>query len=84
MHFFLLFDCKLWLRIANKKFYLFQGVANIASLSLAIGYPTLVSVPHSIVNGFKNLLAVAASTEISFKQAETVSSVPFCCAFICV
>jgi large subunit ribosomal protein LP0 len=49
-----------------------EGVANIASLSLAIGYPTLVSVPHSIVNGFKNLLAVAASTEISFKQAETM------------
>jgi large subunit ribosomal protein LP0 len=49
-----------------------QGVANVASLSLAIGYPTLASVPHSIVNGFKNLLAVAAETDITFKEAETM------------
>ena len=46
------------------------GVANIASVSLAIGYPTLASVPHSIANGFKNLLAVAAVTEIEFPEAE--------------
>lgn len=49
-----------------------EGVTNIASLSLAIGYPTVVSAPHSIINGFKNLLAVAAETEISFKEAETM------------
>lgn len=47
-----------------------QGVINVASVSLAIGYPTVASVPHSIVNGFKNLLAVAAATEIEFKEAE--------------
>ena len=35
-----------------------------------IGYPTLASVPHSIVNGMKNLLAIAAATEITFKEAE--------------
>jgi len=48
------------------------GVANVAAVSLAIGYPTIASVPHSIVNGMKNLLAVAAATDISFKEAETV------------
>jgi large subunit ribosomal protein LP0 len=42
-------------------------------VSLVIGYPTVASVPHSLVNGFKNLLAVAAATEISFKEAKTVS-----------
>ena len=51
----------------------FQGVMNVASVSLAIGYPTVASVPHSIVNGFKNLLALAAETDITFKQAEQVS-----------
>ena len=50
-----------------------QGVTNIASISLQIGYPTMASAPHSIVNGFKNLLAIAVETEISFKEAETVS-----------
>jgi len=48
------------------------GARNVAAVSLEIGYPTVASVPHSIANGFKNLLAVAAATDISFKQAETV------------
>ena len=49
-----------------------QGVAKIASLSLKIGYPTMASVPHSIVNGFKNLLAIAAVTDVTFKEAESM------------
>lgn len=49
-----------------------EGVTRVASVSLAIGYPTLASAPHSIVNGFKKLLAVAAETEITFKEAETM------------
>jgi len=48
------------------------GVRNVAAVSLQIGYPTVASVPHSIINGFKNLLAVAAVTEVTFKEAETV------------
>merc|ERR1712025_258127 len=47
-----------------------SGVANVAALSLAISYPTIASVPHSMVNRMKNLLAVAAVTDISFKEAE--------------
>lgn len=49
-----------------------QGVTNIAAVSLAIGYPTVASVPHSVINGFKNLLAVAAATDITFKEAESM------------
>merc|ERR1712110_1114805 len=48
------------------------GVANVAAVCLTINYPTIASVPHSIVNGMKNLLAVAAATDISFKEAETL------------
>lgn len=48
------------------------GVRNVAAVSLEIGYPTVASVPHSLINGFKNLLAVAAVTEVTFKEAETV------------
>lgn len=46
------------------------GVRNVASVSLQIGYPTLASVPHSVVNGFKNVLALACATDIEFKEAE--------------
>ncbi|CAA9995349.1 unnamed protein product [Nesidiocoris tenuis] len=47
-----------------------EGAARLASVCLEIGYPTIASAPHSLANGFKNLLAVAAETEISFPQAE--------------
>jgi len=49
-----------------------MGVTNIACVSLSIGYPTIASVPHSVINGFKNLLAIAAATDVEFKEAETV------------
>jgi len=47
-----------------------EGVRNVAAISLTIGYPTIASVPHSIVNGLKNLIAVALETDINFKAAE--------------
>jgi len=47
-----------------------SGVARVAALSLAINFPTAASAPHSIVNGFKNLLAIAVETDINFSEAE--------------
>ena len=46
------------------------GVRNVAAVSLKVGYPNIASVPHSIVNGMKNCMSVAAVTEITFKEAE--------------
>jgi len=48
------------------------GVANLAAVCLSVGYPTVASVPHSIANGFRNLLAIAATTDVEFKQAATI------------
>merc|ERR1712000_372923 len=36
----------------------------IACIALAIGYPCLPSVPHSLARAFKNVLSVAGATEI--------------------
>merc|ERR1712186_81061 len=47
-----------------------SGVNNIAAVSLNIGYPTIASAPHSIANGLKKLITVAAATEITFPAAE--------------
>jgi len=47
-----------------------MGVRKVAALSLAMGYPTACSAPHSIVNGFKKLLAIAVETDIDFAEAE--------------
>jgi large subunit ribosomal protein LP0 len=53
-----------------KKF--FKGVNNVAAISLQIGYPTVVSVPHSVSNGYKNLLAISVATDYTFPGSEKI------------
>ncbi|CEJ95041.1 Putative 60S acidic ribosomal protein P0 [[Torrubiella] hemipterigena] len=47
-----------------------SAIATITAISLAVNYPTLPSIMHSLVNGYKNLLAVAVETEISWPEIE--------------
>ncbi|WJX41871.1 60s acidic ribosomal protein P2 [Trifolium repens] len=49
-----------------------NGVSMVASLSLAISYPTLAAAPHMFVNAYKNVLALAVVTEYSFPEADKV------------
>jgi len=49
-----------------------SGVQTIASISLALHYPTIVSIPHVLVNAYKNLLAISLATEYTFEGAEKV------------
>jgi large subunit ribosomal protein LP0 len=39
------------------------AINTISCISLAVGYPTLPSVMHSLVNGYKNVISVAIETE---------------------
>jgi len=48
------------------------GINNVASLSLAIGYPTLASLPHALSAAYKNVLSIAVETEYSFPAAEKI------------
>jgi large subunit ribosomal protein LP0 len=48
------------------------AIGNVAALSLAANYPTLASIPHSVINGYKNVLAIAVETEYSFPLADKV------------
>jgi large subunit ribosomal protein LP0 len=50
------------------------GIKNIAAISLQIGYPTIASVPHSIINSYKNLLAVSIATEYTFPGSEKIKA----------
>jgi len=43
-----------------------KGIKTIASISLALNYPTIVSVSHILVNAYKNVLAVSIGTEYTF------------------
>lgn len=51
-----------------------SGIKTIASISLALNYPTLVSVTHSLVNAYKNLLAIGLETDYTFEGVEKVQA----------
>jgi len=44
----------------------------ITSISLAIGQPNALSVPHMIINSFKNIASIALETGLSFKQLDSM------------
>jgi len=52
-----------------------QGVRNIASVSLALHYPTVASVPHSVINGYKRVLSIGLGTAYSFPKVEEVKKI---------
>jgi large subunit ribosomal protein LP0 len=49
-----------------------SGISNIAAASLAMGYPTVASIPHSIVNGFRNVAAVCLEADIDIPQIQGI------------
>jgi large subunit ribosomal protein LP0 len=49
----------------------FMGaITTIATISLALNFPTLPSVMHSVVNSYKKVLAVAISTDYSWPEID--------------
>jgi len=49
-----------------------SGIKTIAAISLATGIPTVASVAHSLVNAYKNLLAVSIATDYEFEGSKKV------------
>jgi len=47
-----------------------SAIKTIASISLAANYPTLASVMHSLVNGYKKVLSVAIETDYSWEAID--------------
>ncbi|KAK7756834.1 ribosomal protein P0 (A0) (L10E) [Diatrype stigma] len=47
-----------------------SAITTIASISLAVNFPTLPSVVHSFFNSYKNILAVAIETDYSWEAIE--------------
>ncbi|KAH7124046.1 ribosomal protein L10-domain-containing protein [Dendryphion nanum] len=45
-----------------------SAITTIATVSLALDYPTLPSVIHSVVNSYKNVLSVAIETEYEWEE----------------
>ncbi|KAL8744515.1 MAG: hypothetical protein Q9190_003255 [Brigantiaea leucoxantha] len=47
-----------------------SAISTIATISLAANYPTLPSVMHSVVNGYKKLISVAVETDYSWEAID--------------
>jgi len=49
-----------------------SGIKTVAAISLATGIPTLASVTHSLVNSYKNILAVSVATDYEFEGSQKI------------
>ncbi|KAI4863763.1 60S acidic ribosomal protein P0 [Hypoxylon rubiginosum] len=49
-----------------------SAITTIAALSLALNFPTLPSIIHSLVNSYKKVLAVAVETDYSWPEVEAL------------
>lgn len=49
-----------------------QGIKQVASISLAINFPTIASVMHSLVNSYKNVLAISIATDYEFEGSAKI------------
>lgn len=54
-----------------------KGIASMASISLALGYPTQASIPHTMINAAKQLVGVtlALDSDYSFPIADKVKEI---------
>lgn len=50
------------------------GVSQVAALCLAANYPTLASLPHTIINGYKNVLCVSLACDYTYPLAEKIKA----------
>ena len=57
---------------------LVAGIQEIACLSLALHYPTVVSVPHLLINNYKNLVAISLASDYCIPQVKEVCVSSFC------
>merc|ERR1712151_145250 len=48
------------------------GIANMAAFSREIGIPTEAGLPHMFGNAFKNIAALVADLDFTFKEVESV------------
>jgi len=57
-----------------------NGVREVAALCLALNYPTAASVPHSIMDAYKNMLAIGLATKnykwANLEKVETILADP--------
>jgi len=51
------------------------GIKTIAAISLGLNYPTIVSVLHTFVHAYKNIIGVSLATEYTFEATEKIKEI---------
>ncbi|KAG2499028.1 hypothetical protein HYH03_003213 [Edaphochlamys debaryana] len=49
-----------------------MAIREVAALSLGAHYPTIAAVPHVVIDGYKNVLAICVETDYTFPLAQKV------------
>lgn len=49
-----------------------SAINTVASISLAVGYPTVPAVGHLLINNYKNVLALSLATDYTFEGSEAI------------
>lgn len=49
-----------------------SAINTVASISLAVGYPTVPAVGHLLINNYKNVLALSIATDYTFEGSEAI------------
>jgi len=47
-----------------------EGIKSVASISLALHYPSMAAVPHLVINNYKNLVAISLATDYCIEQVK--------------
>jgi len=59
--------------LANK---IRNAASQITAISLALGLPNSLSIPHMLKNTFKNVVAIALEADIKIKQLQNIGTAP--------
>lgn len=51
------------------------GMRNAAAVSMAVGYPTIASLPHQVLNAFKNILAISVEVDYDMEEAKKIKEI---------
>ena len=49
-----------------------SAINTVASISLAVGYPTVPAVGHLLINNYKDVLALSLATDFTFEGSEAI------------
>jgi len=51
-----------------------KGVQRVTTVALEIGYPSIVTIPHLLINAYKNILSVSVETDYEFEGSREIKA----------